>query len=221
MLDDVTVGHRAEVTSFVRNATKGGQLRRAGKGARKETQMKSITVVTGNSKKAKEIEAITGVSVKRVGLDIKEIQSLSVREVAREKALVAYRELRVPVLVDDTGMSITALGGLPGALVSWFLNTIGPEGILRLMRESEDRRASVSTCIAYCEGAEVHLFEGEINGTISVEMRGTNGFGYDPIFIPSGQLKTYAEMTPEEKNTVSMRGIALSKLRHFVLQQKG
>jgi non-canonical purine NTP pyrophosphatase (RdgB/HAM1 family) len=180
--------------------------------------MKKITVVTGNSNKTREIEAITGASVDSIDLDIKEVQSLNVNEVAREKALAAYRELGVPVVVDDTGMSIVALAGLPGALVAWFLDTIGPDGILRLMREREDRRASVSTCIAYCEGSLVQLFEGVIHGTISTEMRGTNGFGYDPIFIPNGQSKTYAEMTADEKDAVSMRSIALSKLRQYLLQ---
>lgn len=181
--------------------------------------MKRITVVTGNSKKAKEIEALIGAPVESACLDIKEVQSLSVGEVAREKAFTAYRTLGVPVVVDDTGMNIAALGGLPGALVFWFLDTIGPEGILRLMRDSEDRRASVSTCIAYCEGPDVQLFEGIIEGTVSMEIRGTNGFGYDRIFIPNGQSKTYAEMTTEEKNTISMRSIALSKLRDFLVQR--
>jgi len=183
--------------------------------------MKKITVVTGNSNKAKEIAALIGAPVESACLDIKEIQSLSVAEVAREKALAAYRALGVPVVVDDTGMNIAALGGLPGALVFWFLDALGPEGILRLMRDSEDRRASVSTCIAYCEGPAVELFEGIIPGTVSTETRGSNGFGCDPIFIPDGQSRTYAEMTPEEKNTMSMRSMALAKLRDFLRQRSG
>lgn len=182
--------------------------------------MEKITVVTGNKDKAKEIESLTGISVDDINLRIKEIQSLNVAEVAHEKALAAYRELRVPVIVDDTGMSIAMLGGLPGALVSWFLDAIGPHGILRLMHGCEDRRAFVSTCIAYCEGPYVQLFEGIIDGTISTEMRGTNGFGYDPIFIPKGQRKTFAEMTSEEKNSVSMRGVALAKLQQFLLKRR-
>lgn len=183
--------------------------------------MKKIIVVTGNSNKVGEIRAITAVPVEHVDLDIKEIQSLDVTEVAREKALVAYRALGAPVVVDDTGMSIAALGGLPGALVVWFLDTIGADGILRLMRDSEDRRASVSTCIAYCDGLGVQLFEGVIEGTISKEMRGTHGFGYDPIFIPNGHARTYAQMSPEEKNAVSMRSIALVKFREFLLRRTG
>jgi XTP/dITP diphosphohydrolase len=181
--------------------------------------MKIITVVTGNAGKVKEIEAIIGAPVKTVVLDVKEVQSLSVNEVAGEKALAAYRKLGVPLIVDDTGLSIAELGGMPGALVTWFLETIGPDGILRLMRESEDRSASVSTCVAYCDGSGVQLFEGEIHGTISTESRGTNGFGYDSIFIPNGQSKTYAEMNTEEKNAESMRSIALSKLRQFLLHR--
>jgi XTP/dITP diphosphohydrolase len=182
--------------------------------------MKRIVVVTSNSKKAREIETLIGAPVESACLDIKEIQSLSVGEVAREKAFAAHRALGLPVIVDDTGMNIATLGGLPGALVHWFLDTIGPQGILRLMRDSEDRRASVTTCIAYCEGPDVKLFEGTIQGTISMEIRGTNGFGYDPIFVPDGQSKTYAEMTTEEKNTISMRSIALSKLRDFLDQRR-
>jgi XTP/dITP diphosphohydrolase len=73
--------------------------------------MKKIIVVTGNEKKAKEIEAITGLSVENVDLEIKEIQSLIVADVAKEKALAAYQRLHVPVIVDDTGMAIAALGG--------------------------------------------------------------------------------------------------------------
>lgn len=178
--------------------------------------MTKITVVTGNLNKAKEIETITGFPVENVDLEIREIQSLSVADVAREKAIVAYQRLQRPVVVDDTGMSIVALGGLPGALVSWFLDSIGPEGILRLLGDSKDRRATVSTCIGYCNGSEVQVFEGVIEGTVSHGLRGTNGFGYDPIFIPAGENKTYAEMTPAEKNARSMRSIALSKLKAYL-----
>jgi XTP/dITP diphosphohydrolase len=178
--------------------------------------MIKITVVTGNLKKAKEIETITGFPVENVDLEIKEIQSLSVADVAKEKAIAAYQRLQRPVVVDDTGMSIVALGGLPGALVSWFLDSIGPEGILRLLGDNRDRRATVSTCIGYCDGGEVRVFEGVIEGSVSLGLRGTNGFGYDPIFVPMGESKTYAEMTADEKNARSMRSIALSKLKTYL-----
>jgi XTP/dITP diphosphohydrolase len=183
--------------------------------------MKTITVVTGNINKAKEIEKITGFPVENFDLQIKEIQSLSVAEVAREKAIAAFQSLKRPVIVDDTGMSIAAIGGLPGALVSWFLDSIGPEGILRLLGDNSDRRAIVSTCVAYCDGDKVEVFEGAVEGTISDRPRGENGFGYDPIFVPAGGEKTYAEMSSAEKNAVSMRSIALGKLKSFLERHKG
>ncbi len=181
--------------------------------------MTKITVVTGNLNKAKEIETITGIPVENVDLEIKEIQSLSVAEVAKEKAIAAYQQLKRPVVVDDTGMSIVALGGLPGALVSWFLDSIGPEGLLRLLGDRSDRKATVSTCIGYCDGSGVQVFEGIVEGSISQSLRGTNGFGYDPIFVPSGEHKTYAEMSAAEKNARSMRSIALAKLKSYLEAQ--
>ena len=176
----------------------------------------SLVVVTGNSSKASEIASITGRLVEPLDLEIREIQSLDVEEVAREKALEAYARVKKPVVVDDTGMTIRALGGLPGALVSWFLDTLGPEGLLKLVGETKDRSATVSTCVAYADAHGARTFLGTVQGQLSTELRGANGFGYDPIFIPEGEVRTYAEMTPEEKNAISMRRLALAKLKEFL-----
>jgi non-canonical purine NTP pyrophosphatase (RdgB/HAM1 family) len=164
----------------------------------------SIVVVTGNKGKVAEISAILGRTLDNKNLDILEIQSLDVEEVARAKAQEAFKTIQRPVIVDDTGMSIDSLGGLPGALVAWFLDKLGPAGILKQMEGVDDRSASVSTAIGYADE----------------RMAGENGFGYDPIFIPEGQNRTYAEMTSDEKNKVSMRQIALKKLANF-LDTKG
>lgn len=178
---------------------------------------KEILFITGNNKKVEEVRAITGLNVSAKKLDILEIQSLDVEEVAKAKALAAFRAVGRPVIVDDTGMSIDALGGLPGALVAWFLDSLQPTGILRLMANEKNRKASVSTCIAYADETGVSTFTGTIQGTIAILPRGENGFGYDPIFIPDGCDKTYSEMTTEEKNEISMRKIALLKLKKFIL----
>ncbi|NTU66986.1 MAG: RdgB/HAM1 family non-canonical purine NTP pyrophosphatase [Candidatus Moranbacteria bacterium] len=177
---------------------------------------KKILLVTGNPRKADEVRAITGIDVSAENLDILEIQSLDVEEVAKAKALAAFKATGLPVIVDDTGMSIDSLNGLPGALVAWFLDNIGPEGILRMMSGESNRKASVSTCIAYADEDGVHAFVGNVDGKIADSMRGNNGFGYDSIFIPDGYDKTYAEMTAEEKNGISMRKIALLKLKSFM-----
>jgi XTP/dITP diphosphohydrolase len=175
-----------------------------------------IVLVSGNKSKAAEVAAILACDIEAIGLDIKEIQSLDVKEVAHAKAVSAFSTLKRPVIVDDTGMEISALNGLPGALVSWFLDALGPSGILRLVKDCADRRAVVRTCIAYADLSGVKVFVGERAGTITLEERGTNGFGYDPIFIPDGETKTYAEMTTDEKNAISMRLDALVKLKHHL-----
>lgn len=175
-----------------------------------------ILFITGNSQKAEEVRAITGLNVLAKKLDIPEIQSLDVEEVAKAKALAAFKITNQPVIVDDTGMSMDALNGLPGALVVWFLDMLKPEGILRLLKGEVNRKVSVSTCIAYADQSGTFAFTGTVQGKISESPKGKNGFGYDPIFIPDGYDKTYAEMTAEEKNEISMRKIALFKFRDFM-----
>lgn len=177
---------------------------------------KKILFITGNQKKVEEVRAITGLDIEAKNLDIPEIQSLDVEEVAKAKALSAFAITGQPVMVDDTGMSIEALNGLPGALVAWFLDTLKPEGILKLLANEENRKASVSTCIGYADEFGASVFTGIIEGKIPKSMQGENGFGYDPIFIPDGSEKTYAEMNSEEKNQISMRKIALLKFRDFM-----
>lgn len=180
---------------------------------------KEILFITGNNKKTEEVRAITGLNVTAKNLDIAEIQSLNVEDVARAKALSAFQMTGCPVIVDDTGMSIDALNGLPGALVVWFLDALKPEGILKLIANESNRKASVSTCIAYADQMGAFVFTGTIRGEISYSLKGENGFGYDPIFIPEGYNKTYAEMTGDEKNQISMRKIALLKFKEFILKR--
>lgn len=180
---------------------------------------KEILFITGNSKKAEEVKAITGLDVKTRNLDIPEIQALNVEEVAKAKALAAFQLTGQPVIVDDTGMSIEALNGLPGALVAWFLDNLKPIGILKILNSERNRRASVSTCIGYADQNGVSVFTGIIYGKIANSLKGNNGFGYDPIFIPDGYNKTYAEMTSDEKNEISMRKIALLKFKDFMQKQ--
>jgi len=176
--------------------------------------------ITGNNNKAEEVRAITGLNIVARKLDIPEIQSLDVEEVAKAKALSAFQATGLPVVVDDTGMSIESLNGLPGALVVWFLDVLKQDGIIKLLANERNRKASVSTCIAYADETGVSVFTGTINGKIPDSVKGENGFGYDPIFIPDGHDKTYAEMSSDEKNQISMRKIALLKFKDFMSKNK-
>ena len=170
--------------------------------------------VTGNEGKIKEFETILGYKINNVDLDLKEIQSVDVKEVAQEKARQAYEILKEPVIVDDTGLYLEELNGLPGALVKFFVKNLTLKQICNLVLEN--RKAKAITCIAFFNGKEMRVAEAEVKGTITKEPRGENGFGWDPIFLPDGFEKTFGELTSEEKQSRFMRHEAIDKLRDIL-----
>ncbi len=172
-----------------------------------------LLFVSGNAGNAGEVAAILGAAVERLDLDLPEIQALAVDEVARHKAESAFARAGRPVIVEDTGLYLDALGGLPGALVRWFLATIGPAGICGLLPLGADRVARARTAVAYCDGGGVEVFVGETRGAIVAVPAGEGGFGWDPIFRPDGASGTFAEMDAAEKDAFSMRRQALERLR--------
>ena len=121
--------------------------------------------------------------------------------------------LGAPVLVEDTGLAFAAWNGLPGALIKWFLTSLGPEGICRLLRQETNREAAATTLFAYCDGSPVRVFPGVVHGFIPETPRGSSGFGWDGIFQPIGSDLTFAEMTSAEKDRFSMRRRALERAR--------
>lgn len=171
--------------------------------------------VTSNRNKFREVERILGMRLKRYDADIKELQSMDVKEVAVDKARKAYAKLRRPVIVEDTGLVIPSLNGFPGALSSWVENTIGNKGICDMVR-NKDRSAYAETCAVYFDGKTTRAFTGRTHGAIMSTQKGINGFGWDRIFRPKGSRKVYAEMSMEEKNRVSQRGKAFRKLKMYV-----
>lgn len=172
-----------------------------------------LLFVTSNPGKVREIEALLGAPIEQLDLDLPELQALDVAEVARQKALTAYERVGRPVMVEDTGLHIDALRGLPGALVRWFLATIGPAGICDLIPPGTDRTARARTAVAYCAGETVELFIGETPGAIVPAPAGEGGFGWDAIFRPDGAAHTFAEMSPAERVAYSMRRQAVERLR--------
>lgn len=169
--------------------------------------------VTGNHQKLKEFEEILGIKMNHSDLDLDEIQSINVEEVAEHKARQAYALLNEPVIVEDTGLYFEDLNGLPGALIKHFVKKLSLEKICSLIQEN--RKARAMTCICYFDGEEIKTFVGETEGEIAKEPRGTNGFGWDPIFVPEGYEKTFAELTDEEKTSKFMRKEAIKKLKSF------
>jgi len=173
--------------------------------------MKAIFLTT-NEHKRREVQEILGVELEGAALgDLPEIQSLDFDEVATAKALAAREALGrpdYPVIVEDSGLVIGALNGLPGPLTKLFLSTVGNRGLLRMLAGEEDRSALAVCAVAVAEaGGEIRAFRGEVAGTVAPEPRGEGGFGYDAIFVPEGGSLTYAELG-EEKNADSHRARA-------------
>ncbi|HEV2529838.1 MAG TPA: non-canonical purine NTP pyrophosphatase [Thermomicrobiales bacterium] len=181
------------------------------------TTTTTLLLVTGNVGKAREFESILGHPVERLDIDLPEIQALNVADVVEHKARAAFAVAGRPVMVEDTGLSLAALNGLPGALIRWFVGGVGPAGICALIPPGADRSATARTAIGWCDGGDVRVFTGEIAGTILHAPRGTGGFGWDPAFLPDGASGTFAELELGEKNRFSMRRIALDQFRAALL----
>ncbi len=175
-----------------------------------------ITFVTGNKGKADEIARQTSLPITATALDLYEVQSLDVREVIEAKAREAYRLIGTPVLVDDAGLSIHELGGLPGALVRWFITGVGNEGICRFADQSPTRKATATVGIGYFDGNEFVPFIEEVAGTISEHPEGEGGYGWDAVFIQEGYEVTRASLSSEEYDSASIRRPALESLKRYL-----
>ena len=151
-----------------------------------------------------------------ISLDLPEYRSEDVGEIARGKAQHAYSQLKVPLIVDDTGFFIDALKGFPGPYAAYVLQSIGNTGILKLMSAVSDRNARFVTAIAFADEQGVHVFKGTIEGRITSSPRGTGGFGYDPIFETGG--KTLAEIPLDEKSRISHRARALAAFHDWFVR---
>lgn len=178
-------------------------------------------MVTSNANKAAEVAAYFGgmLEVEHVALEVPEHRSDDVGKIARGKAEYAYRQLKRPLIVDDTAFCIDALNGFPGPYAAYVLNSIGNAGILKLMDDTSDRNARFTTGIAYADQQGIKVFKGSIEGRITTSPRGTGGFGYDPILEVG--TKTLAELSILEKSRVSHRARALSAFHDWFIVERG
>ncbi|HSW66092.1 MAG TPA: non-canonical purine NTP pyrophosphatase [Bacillota bacterium] len=178
-----------------------------------------LVFISGNQNKIAFLSSWLGHPVNHQKLDLDEIQSLDPHVVAEHKVKQAYDLLHQPVLVEDAGLRFTALGRLPGTFVKWFIEEVGYDGLLQIVNGLEHRGAEAHLCYALYDGTHLHYFDGQMKGTIAREPKGTNGFGFDPIFINDGYTKTRGEMTDEEYQATSYRTDGLNKLKAFLEAQ--
>ena len=157
-----------------------------------------ILFVTSNRYKFKEGETILkekGIKLVHDAMSCPEIQSDSLLEIATDSARYAYDKMRKPLIVEDSGLFVYDLKGFPGPYSRYTLDTIGCKGILKLMEGKANRAAEFRSVIAYAtpNSPDIKTFVGRVDGNLSEAIRGDDGFGYDPIFIPFGKQKTFAE----------------------------
>ncbi|TGN29697.1 RdgB/HAM1 family non-canonical purine NTP pyrophosphatase [Empedobacter tilapiae] len=141
-------------------------------------------------------------------------------ENAQLKAKTIFYKTGKNIFADDSGLVIEALDGAPGVYSARYAGTGKDEdNIAKALKELEgktNRKAYFISIFCLILDGKEYFFEGRVNGTITTEIMGDNGFGYDPIFIPDGFSKSFAQMSPEEKNAISHRGKAVEKLNDFL-----
>jgi XTP/dITP diphosphohydrolase len=179
---------------------------------------------TGNDHKIEEANAALAqfqVSVTKLTDFYKlEIQSNDLEEIASSALALILQKTQKPVFVEDSGLFIHELNGFPGPYSSYVFETLGVEGILKLMEGAKSRKAEFRSSVAFgVEGKWLSNFSSATEGTIQLETRGKNGFGFDPVFVPMWTQKTFAEMELKEKTVYSHRSKALSKLALWFLNE--
>ncbi len=195
-------------------------LKNADSNAEMESKFKGKTVffVTGNFHKFNEVRSMLsplGLAVGMLRIKGNEIQSDYPTEIAMASAVEAFNRVHLPLIVEDAALFVDALEGFPGPYAAYAYKTIHNKGILKLMENISNRKATFHSAIVYLdEKNKPQVFEGEAKGEITQTERvgdGKAGFGFDPIFQPSETEKTFAEMTLEEKNDFSHRAMAIKK----------
>lgn len=191
---------------------------------------RKLVFATNNAHKLDEIRAILGDEIEIVCLadigchtDIPETAD-TLEGNALQKARYVYEHYHCDCFADDTGLEVEALDGAPGVHTARYAypDRHDPEAntrkLLDALKEKSSRRAQFRTVIALILNGEEHLFDGRVEGSIATEKRGTEGFGYDPVFIPEDSGKTFAELGVEAKNRISHRARAVARLCEFLRQ---
>lgn len=179
-----------------------------------------LILVSSNPRKGIEAERILGQSVLRVSLSLPEIQAGTVEEITRYKLETAKSKGYARLIVEDVSLGFDELGNFPGPYVRWLLEAAGGTGLAAIAYALNNRAAKAQCCVGYWDGKQLRLFMGETAGEILVKPRGERVFGWDAWFQPAGSKKTFAEMTPEEKDEISHRGRAYRKLAEHLAKEK-
>lgn len=174
----------------------------------------NIKFVTGNISKFNEVSSIfegSDINLEQYNIDLTEIQG-SPKEIVLKKAELAHTMVDPPFFVEDISLCYESLNYMPGPYIKWFLGSLGHEGLYKLVKNEDNKRAFAVCTVCYVDTkGEYHIYSGSVSGEI-VAPRGSSCFGWDCLFVPDGCSKTFGEMDQLEKNRVSHRGIAYGSL---------
>jgi XTP/dITP diphosphohydrolase len=187
----------------------------------------NLCLATNNAHKVEELQALLGENFQLQTLNdiacFDEIPETAdtFEGNSRQKAMYIWDRFHTNCMADDSGLEVDALGGEPGVFSARYANEHGNheknmQKLLKNLEGIENRSAQFRCVIALIINGLTYYFEGIVRGKIIHEKRGSQGFGYDPIFVPNGYDRTFAEMTMEEKNPISHRGLAVAKMIEFL-----
>lgn len=176
-----------------------------------------ITLITGNPHKVREIQEMLGIELAHHSIELPEIQHTDPVKVMEAKLEAAFKHAPGEYLVEDTSLTLACFNNqLPGPFIKWFEDVLTNDGIVSMVERMGECGATATTLLGYVDvDGTRHVFRGDTEGKV-VASRGTNDFGFGPIFEPLGNTKTFGEMTREEKYAVSMRGKAVSELKRYL-----
>ena len=175
-----------------------------------------VYFVTGNENKVREAEQILGMKLNHRAIELDELQEMDADKISEHKVRQAWSVIKAPLFVSDMSLHIDCLNGFPGPLVKWFWTTVSLEKICKIAGLLGNKGITAKNTLTYFDGKTVRHFYGTIRGTIPSEPRGNMGFGWDPVFVPEGKSKTYAEMTAEEKSDCSAYRSVLLQLKPYL-----
>lgn len=177
--------------------------------------MSSITFITGNQNKADYLSKYLGHPVDHVKLDLDEIQSTDLRQIVKHKVRKAYKKIKKPVIVEDVSLEFEALNGLPGPFIKFFVEKV-PFEIICSMIDGNTRKATARCVFGYFDGDNIRLFEGSLDGKIAKSPSGSNGYGWDKIFIPKGYFVTRASLGKEDDKKTYLQFKPFEKLKEYL-----
>jgi len=182
-----------------------------------------IRFLSANQHKLEEVRKIlepAGVEVLAVKEKIEELQTEDVERLVRDKLSKAFAIIGRPLFVEHTGLYLAGMNGLPAGLTQIFWDKLEADKFTALVRGIGDPSVTAKTVLGYCDGRQIHMFSGEVQGVVPEHPAGPRDFQWDCVFVPNGHTETFAEMG-DRKNEISMRRRALDAFAEFLKSEKG